>query len=960
MKIEILDIERLIDVNKLQEVTSPSIFSSKMVFDPDGLLSNEIFGISRDDRRSTFAYIDLRRPYLHPHIYKKVLKQGVFRDIIYVVSGQHRYVIRNGLPVRDDENGWTGLDQLYKHWDEIDWSKKLGSSAKVTIATDSEDAPDTVEEAVGISKINRDLLSKLKKNQVFITKQLVCPPAYRDVMLTGTIDTSDHVNKLNTMYSQLIRMVATLSEGGIFSATRYATQAKVQDQLVMIMDYFGGLIKGKTGLMRRNLMGKKIDYGVRSVISAPAYNSPDIKDQMVDFDHCAVPISECCSLFYPFIQSWVINFFTREIINDPAHIAFYDPETKQPVTGMIIDPELQFSEKNIRKMINDYIRNPDNRFRVINVAVEDPINKKARNASLILKGKEFLDNTTSRDINRAMTVTDLLYLACVDTCERKQRHVMTSRYPVGTDKGIFLNRIRVQSTAKHTNVIFNGIEYPNYPVIDFNVDHDNVGVQFIDTFVYSNSHLAGMDADYDGDQVSVRGIWSDEANEEAEQIMQTKMSALDITGMNSKVVAKEVFNALYELTKDGSDPKQVPAADVEKYLAMKPDDITLITLTDMFADTVNTSEKNVSGKRKARHQTWDKMTVPAGYFYTGQPAIQTTIGRFILNKFILESIGAIRHCTFMNDVLNGNAIRGLDNFIANIYMRDLITRDQFNRYLDRRDALGYWLSGMLSHTISERMLKPLPEVEKRRAELCEKYKDELAAGNIDIMTKISDELVAYARTLLKDDPGMDLYLSGDLDFNNNYKNNAIIKGAVKNKLTDQFDFVATSLMGGIDVKDIPAHANGILAAQYPASISTEESGYTGKKILALLQMMDLDEHGSDCGTKNLIPITITPRNKDQVVYTYIDNGAGQLILLTPDNIGKYVGKQVMMRTPMTCINDKICSKCAGELFYMLGVEHAGLFATQISHALLNLGLKAKHDSNVNLFTFDPNSLIVDI
>ena len=85
-------------------------------------------------------------------------------------------------------------------------------------------------------------------------------------------------------------------------------------------------------------------------------------------------------------------------------------------------------------------------------------------------------------------------------------------------------------------------------------DPDKVGVQFIDTLVLSNSHLDGMGADFDGDTLSVRGIWSDEANMEADDIMKRKMSALLITGGNSKVVAKEVFNSFYELTKNGNSP----------------------------------------------------------------------------------------------------------------------------------------------------------------------------------------------------------------------------------------------------------------------------------------------------------------------------------------------------------------------------------------------------------------------
>ncbi|MCM1439522.1 MAG: hypothetical protein NC131_10040 [Roseburia sp.] len=934
MKIEILDIDRLIAVNKLQEVTSPRLFASKMMYDQQGILSSDIFGISKGDRRSTFAYIDLHRNFIHPHIYAKVLKP-MFKGIVYIVSGQRRYTIRDGLLV-EDPDGWTGLNALYNHWEEIDW--KRSKSANV---------------------VNKTLLTNLDKSGVFINKTLVCPPAYRDVMIAGTVDSSDHVNELNDLYVKLIRSVALLSEGGRFAATQYATQMKVQTTLVEIMDYFKAQISRKQGLIRKNLIGKSVDYGARVVISAPNYNNERLEDNMVDVEHTALPISQCCSTFYPFIESWLKNFFTREVINDPNNISYYSYSEKKEVMARLKDPEVQFSDKNIRKMINDYTLNPDNRFRVINVDVIVPTasGEKVMKASMLLKGKVILPNNVTKVLNRALTVTDVMYLACVEACEH--RHVMVSRYPVGTDKGIYFNKIRVQSTNKHVHLIFNGKEYPFYPDIDFNVDQDKVGVEFIDTLVMANAHLDGMGADYDGDQVSVRGIWSDEANDEAEEIMNSKMSALNITGTNAKVVAKEVFNSMYELTKDGPNPQQVAPDLTRRYLQLTPGSITRTMLVDMFADTVDCTNGNKAGKRRARHQTWDKMDIPAGYFYQGQPLIHTTVGRFIVHKYVLEGSGLIANIGFRNTVWNKGFLGKLDDEIGDIYKKDVIDRKKFNAYLDRRDNLGYWLNGMLAHTISQRMLSPLPEVEKRKAELCKKYEAELNAGNIDVMTKISDELVSYAKDILKDDPGMDLYLSGDLDFGNNYKNNSILKGAVMNKITNEFDFISSSFMDGIEIKDIPAHANSILSSQYPASIATADAGYLGKKLLALLQMMEVDEPGTDCGTKQLMPLTITKHNKDNVVYTWIEEG-GKLVELDPSNVGKYVGRTVMMRSPESCTSDKICSKCAGNLFYHLNARHAGLFATQISHADLNLALKAKHNSLINLYTLDPDDLIEDL
>ena len=441
--------------------------------------------------------------------------------------------------------------------------------------------------------------------------------------------------------------------------------------------------------------------------------------------------------------------------------------------------------------------------------------------------------------------------------------------------------------------------------------------------------------------------------------MNRKTSALNITGANAKGVAKEVFNSYYELSRIGEGAKHVSTVDQDRYLNMSYMDINRTFLADTFADMVDSSVKNVSGKHSPRYNTWDKITIPANYFYDGQKEITSTLGRFIINKFVLQGAGLISISGYKDIVFKKSSLGDLDNDVGQYYLENKIDRNTFNLYLDRRDTLGYWTNGMLAHTISERMLKPLPEVEKKKAELIEKYKDELDAGNIDIMTKISDELIAYAKDILKGDPGMDLYDSGDLDFNNNYKNNSILKGAVMNKITNEYDFIGSSFMDGIEIKDIPAHANSILASQYPASIATKDAGYLGKKLLALLQMMEIDEEGTDCGTKNLIPVKITKSNKSNMVYSYI-NSDGQLLMLDNSNINQYVGKTVMMRSPMSCINEKICSKCAGQLFYLLGAKHAGLFATQISHADLNLALKAKHNSCIDLYTLDPDLILEDI
>ena len=63
----------------------------------------------------------------------------------------------------EDENGWTGIENLYNHWDEIEWKKSKSANA-----------------------VNKELLCNLDRDKIFLSKFIVCPPAYRDVMIAGT------------------------------------------------------------------------------------------------------------------------------------------------------------------------------------------------------------------------------------------------------------------------------------------------------------------------------------------------------------------------------------------------------------------------------------------------------------------------------------------------------------------------------------------------------------------------------------------------------------------------------------------------------------------------------------------------------------------------------------------------------------------------------------------------------
>ena len=125
------------------------------------------------------------------------------------------------------------------------------------------------------------------------------------------------------------------------------------------------------------------------------------------------------------------------------------------------------------------------------------------------------------------------------------------------------------------------------------------------------------------------------------------------------------------------------------------------------------------------------------------------------------------------------------------------------------------------------------------------------------------------------------------------------------------------------------------------SLPTTE--YFGRKQHILLSGIKYMYPG-DCGTTITMPMLITERLRDVVLYKNIVEGA-QLITLTKDNIDKYVGKVVDFRTPMTCrYQNGICEACGGKLLASITPQtHVGIFsAIQTTAVVTQVILSAKH------------------
>lgn len=385
-----------------------------------------------------------------------------------------------------------------------------------------------------------------------------------------------------------------------------------------------------------------------------------------------------------------------------------------------------------------------------------------------------------------------------------------------------------------------------------------------------------------------------------------------------------------------------------KILSTPLNEINKAFIEDMFA-AYHDKEENVY-KQANFDANAHIMLTKEEYPFVVSP-VETSLGMLVMNRYVLEKTGIIHHIGYWNTPLSKKGIAKLDQVITSLVIAKKITPKIQGAYIDARDRLGFWLSSFYGTAVSASLLRPMHDVNKRKAELFKQYANDLNSNDsvkqIITTNKIEEELVSMVKKNLGDDESNDLFNSGIYNLDNNYKTINVMRGAVMNNITGKYDVVKNSLMDGIDKNDIPAFANSVVAGAYPSAVGTADTGYLSKQLLALLQSEEIDPNPkSDCGTKSTIPLTIDKRNAQYVLYRNI-NVNGKIVEITPDNVDTFINKTVRMYSPACCTHDKVCAKCAGALFHNLGVTRVGLLCSQITQKLLNIKLKSKHNLSQN-------------
>lgn len=415
LRVDLIDPDRLVKVNDLKEVSNPVFFVRNSVPTSDGLLSNEIFGITKYERANTFAYIDLYETFINPLIYKLWCKLD--SNIKPCVHGLKNYIINSKGELEENEEGENGISFLIKNKDKI--------KIRRTDSKQRDMSAQFIEKYMGTP-------------EMFIKKYIVCPAYYRDV---NTEKGKVAVGAINELYRNLLVFVRALKESSDYGLTLSgANRGRIQETLVQIYDWFGSgttingeetpkVIPGKFGVLRMSVMSKTTDYASRLVLSAPELKVESLDDIEADLDYSVLPLASACVNFLPFIVHNVRRFFENEFSGDSVL-----PYMKN---GKVIylhpkDYQIEFSDERIRKEIDRFCTGFSNRFIPVEVPTIEGITARLKFKGYNVSEEEFAKSDVGKMpiMERHLTWCDILYQAAVEVTEDK--HILITRYPINS------------------------------------------------------------------------------------------------------------------------------------------------------------------------------------------------------------------------------------------------------------------------------------------------------------------------------------------------------------------------------------------------------------------------------------------------------------------------------------------------------------------------------------------------
>ena len=398
---------------------------------------------------------------------------------------------------------------------------------------------------------------------------------------------------------------------------------------------------------------------------------------------------------------------------------------------------------------------------------------------------------------------------------------------------------------------------------------------------------------------------------------------------------------------------------VNHILKLTQTDISNSVIMELFGSFNN-------GKSLVHH--YDTFDVPVGAFkFTNSKGKElsnsvpfvTTFGIWIFNIFLINGFGFTDLFDgYINDNIDKKKFGKIHQKLVYALIEDKIGVTEYKNFITYTDFIMPWET-ILAPAQSEKLLACTKEINKMKEKLIKENQEAFDKGDPAVVEDIEKKLLAFAKEYLKDDPSLDAYESGaGGSFDNNFKNMYIMKGVIRDpdpNAKQEYNAAKSSFIDGISADEYPLLANSLAGGPYSRAKKTEIGGYWEKLLVAAMNSVAIDEKGSDCGSNKGIELVLTPDMVQSVMYSYIMKPNGGLEELTSENVDKYMGKKIKIRSVLFCkhTDGTVCNKCAGNFFLRRGNKNIGLATSQLASVLKLRSMKSFHDSTIKTTEINP-------
>lgn len=279
---------------------------------------------------------------------------------------------------------------------------------------------------------------------------------------------------------------------------------------------------------------------------------------------------------------------------------------------------------------------------------------------------------------------------------------------------------------------------------------------------------------------------------------------------------------------------------------------------------------------------------------------------------------------------------------------DIIYVDEYLNFVDAMQHLTVF-SQLCVWAATEKTMTAAPGIVEYRNKLLAENEGHL--HDPEVVAKIDAQLVAYDAEYLKGDPGENFLLSKKS--RNVVRKKLFMMHGAEQGIEGRVgvEVIRNSLVEGWDVNDFPLMNDSLRSGSFNRGAETQLGGEATKWLFRASSNAVVTQ--DDCGSRVGKKFTVTAANLKKLVGFSVIAAQGSNFVENEEHAGKYLGKTLMVRSPMYCKLEKTdyCKVCVGSKLAM-NPTALSLAVAAYGSEFLSLFMRKMHGTNLAVARMD--------